>query len=347
MTELTRLLYGSHLYGTNTPTSDFDFKIITLPPIEDLLLGLRLSVHKRKYDERGERLSEEVSMPAGGWEEEIIPVQKFVTDFMTGQAYAVEVAFAQLRREDSPFTELCGLLTSRFLHKNVNGMVGFAVKQTFDYVRRGERYNSALRVLECIDVLQREFLGTGLAVRLSTELATLQKFKHESGTVMDWIALHSALELGTSTNQRTVMRTLKLNGREYLETTTLQNFRTAVEKLRDQYGERSTRAASTDVDWKSLSHAVRVYNQVIELLQTKRIAFPRPNAEELTRIKKGEVPIEQVTELLRRLDDQVTLELARSTLPDASELNDDLHRLFFSWLREQYGLGTAVRAPSA
>ena len=37
--ELLRTVYGSHLYGTSTPSSDFDYKVVYLPPLEDVLLG--------------------------------------------------------------------------------------------------------------------------------------------------------------------------------------------------------------------------------------------------------------------------------------------------------------------
>jgi hypothetical protein len=353
MIELSRLLYGSHLYGTNTATSDFDYKVIVLPSIDDLLLGHRLQVRKRKFDADGNSISEEVPMPPGGWEEEIIPVQKFVNDFMTGQAYAVEIAFAQGMKDrlemgfsETAFTGLCHLLCTVFVHRNVSGMVGFAIKQTFDYVRRGERYNNAVQTIASIEELEQAFKTTGLAVRLCTQLAAVQAMKHEPGTVMDRIAAMTGLELGTSTNQNTVMRTLKLNGREYLETTTLENFKTAVVKLRDQYGERSTKAASTDVDWKSLSHAVRVYEQVIELLRTKKITFPRENADELRRIKSGKVALEEVTTKLRILDDLVTWELQLTELPEPGVLGDNLEALFLSWLRERYGLSASTRVLS-
>ena len=35
---LVRMQFGSHVYGTNTPASDLDFKAVHLPPARDILL---------------------------------------------------------------------------------------------------------------------------------------------------------------------------------------------------------------------------------------------------------------------------------------------------------------------
>jgi len=74
-----------------------------------------------------------------------------------------------------------------------------------------------------------------------------------------------------------------------------------------------------DVDWKSLSHAVRVYQQVIELLETGFITFPRKNAKFLLDVKKGHHDIEDIKKLLASLDDKVNALLEVSTLPEVSE----------------------------
>lgn len=36
MTTIVRVKFGSHLYGTNTPTSDLDFKSVHIPPARDI-----------------------------------------------------------------------------------------------------------------------------------------------------------------------------------------------------------------------------------------------------------------------------------------------------------------------
>lgn len=342
---LVTITYGSHLYGTNSETSDHDFKAVYLPALNDLILAKTPRVHRYRYDAEGNTISDSASMPANGYEAEHTPIQKFVHDYLGGQAYAVETVFgvvhgAHLKHMPDPGTEgsrnwclfeaLCHDLAKNYIHRNVNGMVGFAVKQTFDYVRRGERLNAARHVL---DVLKHtlKFYETSADTRFrkfdpnSIRLDTVSHYIHpvshfvEAQTVLDHVARETNLELGESKNQNKVMRTLKLNGREYLETTTLPHLINAVEKLCEQYGERSTKASEVDVDWKSLSHAVRVYQQVIELLETGFISFPRKNAKFLLDVKKGRHDIEDVKKLLAALDDKVNVLLATSLLPEVND----------------------------
>jgi len=67
-------------------------------------------------------------------------------------------------------------------------------------------------------------------------------------------------------------------------------------KKLDTYGERVTAAANMDAkDWKSMYHAVRVAEEALELLQTGKLTFPRPERRLLTAIRLGKVPFEKVS----------------------------------------------------
>lgn len=347
--------YGSHLYGTSGPGSDFDFKCITLPLERDLMLGKPLRVTKYKYDADGNPVPEDKPMPDGGYEAEHIPVHKLFSDYLGGQAYAVEFVYATMAgyheghlappgtmasRAACSLAEVLRVLGTTYVHQNVNGMVGFAVKQTFDYVRRGERLNAARAVLDVTnDVLAKyaaSFTGLKPSQIPPLRLDSLWSNPPEV-RVLDEIATRTGLEVGETTNNNKTMRTLRLNGREYLETTAVTHFASAVEKLVAQYGERSTKASEVDVDWKSLSHAVRVYEQVLDLLRTDMINFPRTNAEFLKKIKYGQLPLEEVKTLLRYLDDQVTAELAATKLPSVDdEMRHDVDELLLDWLYGVY-----------
>lgn len=351
---LTVVTYGSHLYGTSTPTSDHDFKAVYLPDMRDLMLAKQPRTLRYRFDADGNPVSDSQTMPDNGYEAEHTPVQKFVHDFLGGQAYAVETVFAVVQgahlkhcppvatlgsRRFCAFEALCHKLAKQYVHRNVNGMVGFAVKQTFDYVRRGERLNAAKHVLDVLKSKVSFYTAADrlTTVRLDTPVAYMLGGEMTQETLLDAVLRETGLEAGTTNNQNKTMRTLKLNGREYLETTTLPHLITAVEKLVDQYGDRSTKASETEVDWKSLSHAVRVYEQVIELLQTGFITFPRHNADALLRIKKGEHKLESVKDLLRDLDDNVNELLAESTLPEVTEeFRSEVDGVLYAWLESQY-----------
>jgi hypothetical protein len=294
---LTVVTYGSHLYGTSTPTSDHDFKAVYLPSMRDLMLAKAPKVLRYRFDADGNPVGDSTPMGDNGYEAEHTPVQKFVHDWLGGQAYAVETVFAVIQgghlkhmapvgtlgsRRFCSFEAFCHKLAKQYVHRNVNGMVGFAVKQTFDYVRRGERLNAAKQVLDVLQDLLKFHMACGgvqeTLIRLDTPVSFAKEVDGKvvtvTETLLDEVVRRTGLELGSTQNHNKTMRTLKLNGREYLETTTLPHLIGAVDKLVEQYGERSTRASETTVDWKSLSHAVRVYEQVEELLQESTSSSP-------------------------------------------------------------------------
>jgi hypothetical protein len=309
-TNLFEVTYGSKLYGTSTPTSDTDNKVVYLPSLDSLLLGKAPRIFKTRVDADGEPVAVDKSMPDNGVETEYFPLQTFVRDFVAGQTYALEIAFGGVKNTSTPpeMQELLQELIAKFTNAEVYSMVGFAMKQTFDYVRRGERLNAARKVLAAISAVE-------LKLSLQEKKAEYRLDDLIDGEkVIDVIAREAELLTSETPNNNRVLRTLELNGRSYLETSSLQTLNTAVKKLIAGYGERTTGAAEKAVDYKSMSHAIRVYEQAIELLDTGAITFPRSNAEYLLSVKKGLVDMPVIEAHLRELDDTVQRKLKETTL---------------------------------
>lgn len=330
--------YGSYLYGTSTPTSDTDLKMVYLPDIDDVLLGKKMASTKLRVDANGVKITDDrLPMPPNGVETEFIPVQTFVRDFVQGQTYAVEVAFAIL--EQGPTApralelreyEMMFEMVQKFTNSDVYSMVSFAQKQTFDYIRRGERLNHLEAVESSLMEVMTYFYGFD-SVRLDTFLG--------ADIVLDVVARDTGLKTGTSVNNNNTQRTLELNGRSYLESTRVDHVLEQVRKHIKKFGERSQKAAEVDVDWKSISHAVRVYQQSIELLDKGGITFPRPNAAELLEIKQGRVDFETVTSVLNKLDEEVLLKIASSSVQKKTpELVAQSEQWLLKALRELYEL---------
>lgn len=333
--------YGSKLYGTSTPTSDTDVKVVYLPPLSDMLLGKKLTIFKERFDAEGNRIGDGFTMPDNGVETEYFPLQTFVRDFVNGQTYAQEIAFAFADQDGGPVDyarEMVREMVALFSNAEVYSMVGFAMKQTFDYVRRGERLNAAKAVLDVVDELQKR-------VAVPPNLAGDPRAEPRLDTVVDGLTLleHIARDAGLETevmvNGKKPQNSLKLNGRNYMETTTLEHLRAQIVKVIDGFGERTAQAALTSVEYKSLSHAIRVYQQAIELLDTGRITFPRQNAEFLLSVKQGKEDLEQVKRLLMELDDEVQEKIKTSTLRKKTpELQANAEAWLEGVLLELYGI---------
>jgi len=336
---LFNVTYGSKLYGTSTLNSDTDVKVVYLPDINDVLLGKRMPAFKKRFDATGNPLLDSAVMPANGVETEYITFQTFVRDFVAGQTYAVEVAWALYNVEMLGCTpmskrelELLRELVQRFSNADVYSMVSFAQKQTFDYVHRGARLNEATNVKIALIEAILAYSQTEITPRLDSIM-------RNGMTVLDVIAKSTGLKTSVSVNNNKSQRTLELNGRSYLESTRLDHILEQVQKLVDKYGERTTAAAKDSVDFKSLSHAVRVYQQSIELLDTGKITFPRPNVQELLEIKQGSADLEVVKAKLLELDAEVQAKMLTSTMRKLTpELRVEAEQWLVQALRELYDL---------
>ena len=71
------------------------------------------------------------------------------------------------------------------------------------------------------------------------------------------------------------------------------------------------------IDWKALSHAVRVCHEALELMATGWITFPLPNAAHVLSIKRGQTPYQAVAEEIEDLLEKVEAAQETSVLPEA------------------------------
>jgi hypothetical protein len=100
----------------------------------------------------------------------------------------------------------------------------------------------------------------------------------------------------------------------------------------ESYGKRAQLAESNDgVDWKALSHAVRVATEALELLQYGRITMPLPNAAHVLDIKLGRIPYKEVAAEIEELLPLVEAATKRSTLPEKAD-----QEFIDSLVRESY-----------
>jgi hypothetical protein len=86
--------------------------------------------------------------------------------------------------------------------------------------------------------------------------------------------------------------------------------------LVEQYGKRALEAERNEgIDWKALSHAVRVGREALELFETGQIVFPLVCAPRLRQIKCGEISYREVATEIEALLEEIELVAGRSTLP--------------------------------
>lgn len=342
-TALFQVPFGSHLYGTNTPSSDYDFKVVCLPSFEDLLMNKKLTNRVVKPDgwKEGDK------MRADEEEREYIPLQVFLDQFFEGQTYAVEIAFAVLSDMHTMLERSHGELAStsaeshrvqrwmqelvdRFLTRDVKKMVGYAVSQSQQYGLKTERYNS---LVEGRDIIVSKFKGTPMMsdkliqhMMVVDYLAQLNYFHHD--TIMN---ANGGTESAPALN---------VGGKQFPLTTKWRTVLESIEKSIQNYGNRVTGHAGQPTDWKALSHAIRIGEQILELLDKGRIEFPRSNAKYLLEVKQGKVELQDAIDYLTKIFNCLDTAVAVSNLQDRTpELEADFYEFKLALLREYYNLG--------
>lgn len=291
MNIILEMKFGSHLYGTNTPESDLDFKGIYLPTAKEIILGnYRKTINVQRPKKSGERNTKD------DIDTEYVSLDRFLELLCEGQTMALDILFGykptDLHQEGRYIMAEIWKNRHEFLNSNVNAFVGYARQQASKYGIKGSRMDAlkhTLDLLECLpdhDKLVKYKASLEELVELSKDLVSLEK------TPLIEIVHISA------PNGRTEPH-LHVSGRKIPFHATVKYAKQIFQKIYDNYGTRAFKAhLAGGKDYKALSHAVRVNSEAKELLETGNITFPRPDADLLLKIKKIELPFENIAEII-------------------------------------------------
>jgi hypothetical protein len=121
-------------------------------------------------------------------------------------------------------------------------------------------------------------------------------------------------------------------GRKFQMTNSVKYSLGVLNKIYNEYGQRARLAQENDgIDWKALSHAVRVNFEGQELLQTGFITFPCPERKLLLDIKTGKLPYKEVEVIIEKGLQDLEEAQANSTLqekPDEQWADDFLYDVY-------------------
>jgi hypothetical protein len=310
---IAEMRFGSHLFGTATPLSDLDYKGVYIPDARDILLQrVRDTISQSRPKAPGEKNS------AGDVDREFYSLQRYLELLSEGQTVALDMLFA-------PDTAMVGepghewreiqANSDRLVTRRAASFVRYCRQQANKYGIKGSRVAAARAALALLVSAEAD---RGSTARLSTVETQVIAFTRttEHASVLDMEMPGGRL-----------VRHLEVCGRKMPFTSAIKSARETAQRLVDEYGERALQAERNEgVDWKALSHAVRVGREAVELLETGRITFPLPCAAEILAIKRGERPYAAVGEEIERLLEAVESAAARSLLRDEPDQDfiDDL-----------------------
>jgi hypothetical protein len=302
--QLVRIRHGSHLYGTSTPQSDQDFKGVHLPSGEAIVLGRPENHINRNVVSKAEGTDKNT---ADAIDDESFSVAKFFEMLMKGDTVATEILFAPV---DYPSAEWLNVrnIGKQLLNRQCKGFVGYCVRQAAKYGIKGSRMGAVRGVLDFLAIAK---LGLTRTAKMSAIEAKLHDWSAGREHVMWEDIPHPGGKSCWHLNvcDRKVPMTISIEEAEKIWT-----------KVWENYGERARKAKDNDgIDWKAVSHAVRVAGQAIELLETGHITFPRPDAAYLLGIKQGMYPYSDVSAELEELVAAVGRASEDSILPEKSD----------------------------
>jgi len=302
-----RTRFGSHLYGTNTPASDEDWKSIRMPTAREILLGNAKETLAIK--DRYNKAEKEKNLP-GEYEEESFTLKQYLKLVSEGQTVSLDMLFAPGYMWDKhsvlDFTIWADIRANRnrLISKKSGAFVGYCRQQAKKYGIKGSRVAAAREVSNFLLTLHPNMKLGDYAHNIEIFL-TLSPNKEHIHFMS--ITQSSGVPIGY----------LEVCDRKLQYTSKVGECIRIVDHLVAEYGSRALQAEQNEgLDWKALSHAVRIGEQAIELFYTGFVTFPRPNAEFLKAIKKGELPYKEVAALIEMNFDLVEAASKASSLPE-------------------------------
>lgn len=281
-----RCRFGSHLYGTNTPSSDYDEKGVFRETLENIVLEkASRSTHQNSCDDQHKNGAEDSDI-------EYKELRTFLKEAMNGQTYALDMLFcnAENTLETSPTWNFIQAHRSKLVSKNVKPFIGYCRQQAGKYGLKGSRLGDLERVLELLRTLKQDTPLEQIRVP-ETEFV-----KYYNDGRVDY---------------------LEVLGKKYQTTTNVKRVLDSLELMHAKYGERSKLAqANEGVDWKAVSHAYRCMFEVKRLLETGEIVFPLPEREYVLKVKKGKLSWPRLNEELPVLMDEIEQLAKTSNLPE-------------------------------
>lgn len=283
-----RCQFGSHVYGTNTPASDMDFKGLFLPEYRDIILQRPAKVkHQNTNNSNTKNTAEDVDV-------EYFALHHFYKLFMEGQTMCYDMLFTPKKFIIANHYIWTDIVRNKdkILNSKISAFAGYCQSQAAKYSLKGSNLS---------------------AYRMAVNFFKEHEPHARVGSLpLDELIARAAKEsLYTERNEPlikivTIPHRVTKQPEEYLQVgpKTKVPF-TAMCKLAasiffqqfEKYGERAKQAETNKgVDWKALMHAVRVCEEARELLLTGNITFPRPEAEFLLKIRKGELPFKEVAD---------------------------------------------------
>lgn len=313
------MVFGSHLYGLDTPNSDFDYKSIYVASLEDIVSGNAPDIIKSSTGPKNGKNS------AGDVDNEIMSLGRFVKMAMQGQTMALDMLHANPEHLsfNSEIWQDLQSKRSMFYTKDMSALVGYVKRQANKYGIKGSRISAMKIVIDHLTHISR----------LHKELHGIDDF----GTLKsywDGLPLNEFCKKITIINKEDKEELYyEVCGKKYGITNGVDYVLERIRAMYNSYGHRAQlAAANSGIDWKAVSHALRAGYQAKQIYTQNTMTYPIAERDFLLDVKLGKLDYKtEVAPVLEDLVAEVVKLSEESTLPE--KCNEDY---WLSWLESWY-----------
>lgn len=256
---LVDMVFGSHLYGTHSETSDRDYKGVFMPTREQILLQ-RVPHSINESTKKGTEKN-----TAEDTDRERYSLHYFLHLACEGETVALDMLHApqEFWLLSSRIWEDLVARKHMFYTRSLKAFVGYARRQAAKYGVKGSRLAEAKKVVEF----------------LSAQPASLR-----IGEV--WDRLPEGEHIHKTSNE--VDQLYEVCGKKLTAKGYCHHYVPMLRAFADRYGDRARQAEENKgVDWKAVSHAFRAAYQVKHILVDGGYTYPLPETEFIKRVKSG------------------------------------------------------------
>lgn len=317
MNKIFEMEFGSHVYGTNIATSDHDYKGLYIPAARDIVLGKTKETISTSTKPAGQlkNSAEDVDI-------ELFSLKQYMKLLLEGQTVALTMLFCPPKHclLSTPISRIIVREKTSWLHKGVSAFAGYCRQQANKYGIKGSRVAAARHA---VDFFSMKYWKPDDRLRDHWNLIeTWFKDQEHCEFLVETMKGHAGEP----------KRMLSVCNRKVQENIKISEALKIYTHLFSEYGARALQAENNEnVDWKACMHAVRVAGEAKELLLDHHITYPRPDAATLVKIRLGELPYQQVAEMIENGLMELEESQAKSTLPekpDYDRANDLVYSVY-------------------
>lgn len=324
---------GSILYGTNSESSDVDYKGVFLPDIKELILGKHSKCITKSTSSDKERNTKD------DIDESYYSLHYFLELLAAGETNCLDIFFANTNKSAVIFTsDIWNELTKnadKLITKNINKYLGFCRAQAFKYSFKGEKLNNYKAFYKFLTEHMKYKDENGSYITLSEALYATFDLKKENGeeykkndkligirykqNIPDFGDHCYLIEASNKEEQ------LMISDMKFQFTEDVKDTRSKVNRIIESYGKRTNIAANAlGADYKALSHSIRVLFQAEQLINEGRIVFPldKEKVDFIKSIKYNttNMSFEEIIDYINNRIDYITNDLLpKSTLREKAD----------------------------